>query len=83
MFDFIRNIPNDLHPIFSNFPIVLFVLGFSLTYLGRIWPQYHETSWPLFALGVLSAIPSTITGLIAHFPYETTELHEVIELHNC
>lgn len=81
MFDFVGNIVNDLHPIFSHFPIALLVLSFGLTILAKVWPNLHEPSWLLLWTGGLSAIPSTVTGLIAHEPYETTALHEVIETH--
>ena len=37
--------------------------------------------WWSFVIGALATLPATITGLVAHFPYEETNLHEAIEVH--
>ena len=81
MFNFIGNIFNDLHPIIVHFPIALLMVSFLLTFGARWQPQWHETSWLLLVLGGLATIPATITGMIAHLPYEETELITFIEPH--
>jgi uncharacterized membrane protein len=41
-----------------------------LTLVGRFKPTLHNTSWLLLVLGGLAAVPTVITGLIAHKVYE-------------
>jgi len=81
MFGFIDTLFTDLHPIVVHFPIAFFTLSFLLVLVGRVWPQAHQTEWLLFVLGAMTAPVAVITGLIAHFPYEDTELHALIEPH--
>lgn len=81
MFDFIATIPQDLHPILVHMPIALLLVSFGLTLAARFWPQLNETSWLLLVLGGLVAVPTVITGLIAHAPYEETSLISFIEPH--
>lgn len=81
MFDFIGNIFTDLHPIFVHFPIALLFVSFGLTVAGQWKAQWHETSWFLLILGGLATIPATISGLIAHRPYEDTPSMVYIESH--
>lgn len=81
MFDFVGNILNDLHPIFVHFPIALLLVSFGLTAVARLRPEFHETSWLLLVLGGLSTLPATITGLIAHEPYEETASMMFIQSH--
>ncbi|NUM44524.1 MAG: DUF2231 domain-containing protein [Anaerolineales bacterium] len=83
MFDFLQNIWLDLHPIIVHFAIGGLFLSFALTLLARFRPNatLNETSWILLVVGVVAAIPATVTGLIAHFPYEDTALAAAIEPH--
>ncbi len=81
MFDFVGNILNDLHPIIVHFPIALLMVSFLLSIAARWKPAWHETSWMLLVIGGLATIPATITGLIAHAPYEETAVITVIETH--
>lgn len=83
MFDFIQNIWLDLHPILVHFAVAGLFLSFALTLLARFRPNaaLNEASWILLVVGVLAAVPSVVTGLIAHLPYEETELASVIEPH--
>ena len=81
MFDFVANITSDLHPILNHFPIALLVLSFILAFPSQLFQRFEETEWWTFVIGALMTIPATITGLIDHFPYEETALHEVIEPH--
>lgn len=81
MFDFVANIGNDLHPIVTHFPIALLIVSFVLAFVIRQKPEFENMEWWSFAIGALMALPATITGVVAHFPYEETNLHEAIELH--
>jgi uncharacterized membrane protein len=81
MFDFIPNIGRDLHPILSHFPIALLTTSFVLVFLRQRWPSVAPTEWFLFALGSLLCAPTTVSGVVSHFPYEGTSLHEFIEVH--
>jgi uncharacterized membrane protein len=81
MFDFITTILQDLHPISVHLPIGLLLVSYALSFAARLWPQLDESSWLLLILGGLSTIPATVTGLLAHFPYEEHALIAVIEPH--
>lgn len=83
MFNFLQTIWQDLHPIIVHFAIGGLFLSFAFTVLNRIRPSaaLNETSWILLVVGVLAALPSVVTGLIAHFPYENTAVAGDIEPH--
>ena len=81
MLDFIRNIPQDLHPILIHFPIAFLGFSFILSFLSMRVSRWNEASWLLLWVGGLSCIPASVSGVISHFPYEETELHEVIGTH--
>ena len=81
MLDFIRNIPQDLHPILIHFPIAFLGFSFVLSFLSMRVSRWNEASWLLLWVGGLSCIPASVSGVISHFPYEETELHGVIETH--
>lgn len=81
MLDFIKNIPQDLHPILIHFPIAFLGFSFVLSFLSMRVSRWNEASWLLLWVGGLSCIPASVSGVISHFPYEETELHEVIGTH--
>lgn len=81
MFDFIKTIPQDLHPIIVHLPIGLLLVSYGLSFAARLWPHLEASSWLLLVLGGLATIPATVTGLIAHFPYEEHPLIAIIETH--
>ena len=43
--------------------------------------RWNEASWLLLWVGGLSCIPAFVSVFISHFPYEETEFHEVIGIH--
>ena len=73
----------DLHPITAHFPIALLVVSAGLSVVLRFKhiANLRETSWLLLWIGTLGALVASITGVISHFPYEATDLHDVIETH--
>ncbi|MBI3241265.1 MAG: DUF2231 domain-containing protein [Chloroflexi bacterium] len=83
MFDFAQNIWLDLHPMIVHFALAGLFLSFALTLWTRIRPnaRLNELSWILLVVGVAAAIPSTVTGLIAHSPYEESALAAAIQPH--
>lgn len=81
MSNLILNSFNHLHPIVGHFPIVLLIVSVALDVWGRWRPEVRRTAWLALLLGTLAAIPTVITGIIAHFPYEGTAAIEAIEGH--
>lgn len=83
MFNFLQNIWLDLHPIIVHFAIGGLFISFALSLLARFRsnPTFNEASWILLVVGGLATLPSVITGLIAHSPYEETALVSAIEPH--
>ena len=81
MLGFIRSIPQNLHPILIHFPIAFLEFSFVLSFLSMRVSRWNEASWLLLWVGGLSCIPASVSGVIYHFPYEETELHEVIGTH--
>ncbi len=73
----------DLHPITAHFPIALLVISVGLSVVTRFKPNgnLQESSWLLLWIGTLGAFIASVTGVISHFPYESTDLHDVIEIH--
>ena len=73
----------DLHSIIVHFPIALLVLLAALTLYVVLRPKSGmlQTTWLLLVLGTLGAIAATVSGLVSHFPYEETDLHDIIETH--
>lgn len=81
MFDFVAHIGDDLHPIITHFPIALLIVSFVLAFVVRQKPEFDLMEWWTFAIGAFATLPATISGLVSHFPYEDTNLHEAIEVH--
>jgi uncharacterized membrane protein len=72
---------NHLHPAINHFPIVLLITSVLLELWGRREPSVRRAAWLTLLLGTLAAIPTAITGIIAHFPYEGTSAIDAIETH--
>ncbi|MCE2526005.1 MAG: DUF2231 domain-containing protein [Actinomycetia bacterium] len=73
----------NLHSILVHFPIALLVLLAALTAYVVFRPESGmlQTTWLLLLVGTVGAVAATVSGVVSHFPYEETELHEVIETH--
>ena len=69
------------HPMVNHFVIALLIVSVVLEFYGRWNPAIRFTAWVMLALGALATIPTVITGLIAHFPYEETSAIGAIETH--
>jgi uncharacterized membrane protein len=81
LLEFTRHLIDDLHPIFSHFPIALLVFAAALSVVSRWNDGLRETTWILLLFGALSALASAATGILAHFAYEETPLAGTIEQH--
>ena len=83
MFDFIPNIWRDLHPMVVHFELGGLFMSFGFTLLARVTgnTKLDELSWVLLVVGVLAAIPSAITGIVSHLPYESLPVASAIEPH--
>ncbi len=81
--DLISDTIQDIHPITVHFPIALLIVSAALSAVMFARPSaaLQEATWVLLWVGTLSAFVSSVTGLISHFPYEETDLHGVIEVH--
>ena len=81
--DLLSDTIRDLHPITVHFPLALLIVSAALSVVHTIKPNANlkQTTWVMLWLGTLSAMASSVTGLISHFPYEETELHGEIETH--
>jgi uncharacterized membrane protein len=67
-----ENLINHAHGAINHFPIaLLFVsVGLDLFTLLKKRTNLHRTAWLLLVLGTIGAVAATVTGLIAHLPYE-------------
>lgn len=81
MFKFVSNIGSDLHPILVHFPIALLVASFLLVFARRRWSGLAETEWNLFWIGAITCVPTTVSGVVSHFPYEELPVHVEIAWH--
>jgi uncharacterized membrane protein len=71
----------DLHPLFVHLPIAGWLFAAALA----LWPRRGEAvdfalGFVLLA-GTLGALPSVVTGLIAHEPYEVLPVHDAVSRH--
>jgi uncharacterized membrane protein len=77
------NLLSDLlaypHPMLNHFVIALLFVSVVLDLWGRWKSAIRYTAWVTLVLGTVATIPTVITGLIAHIPYETTPAMEAIE----
>ncbi len=69
------------HPMLNHFVIALLIVSVMLDLWGRWNPRIRYTAWVTLVLGTLATIPTVITGIVAHVPYEETAAIESIETH--
>ena len=81
MFEFLSHLTDDLHPALNHFPIALLTVSFLLSFAARRWTGLRATEWFTFCWGAIMAVPTAITGLIAHEPFEELPVHATIEQH--
>lgn len=79
--DLLTNALTHPHPLLVHFPIALLFASWALDVASRRWPQLRQTAWIVLLLGTIAAIPTAITGIIAHFPYEESAFIGDIERH--
>ena len=77
----LSTLQRDLHPMLSHFPIALLVVSVGLDLAARFWPQLRPSAWLTLVLGAVMTLPTTVTGLIAHVPYEDSPAAGAIETH--
>ena len=70
-----------LHAAVVHFPIALLLLSVVLDLRAGQSASLRRAAWGSLVLGSLATLPATITGLLAHLPYETSPLLPVIEQH--
>ena len=79
------NLLSDLlaypHPMLNHFVIALLIVSVVLDLWGRWNATMRYTAWVTLVLGTLATIPTVITGILAHVPYEGTAAMEAIETH--
>jgi len=66
-----ENLINHAHGAINHFPIALLFVSVGLDLFALLKrPNLHRLAWLLLMLGMIGAIAATVTGLIAHLPYE-------------
>jgi uncharacterized membrane protein len=70
-----------LHPMFVAFPLALLVVSVLLDWMARWKPSLLSSARLMLFLGTLGAIVATITGVVAHLPYEGTAVIALIDQH--
>jgi uncharacterized membrane protein len=69
------------HGAIIHFPIALLIVSIVLDLAARNSTFLHRAAWLSLLIGTVATIPATITGLIAHLPYEESPKLAVIEQH--
>lgn len=69
------------HPMINHFVIALLIVSVVLELWGRWKPSIRYTAWVTLVLGTVATIPTVITGIIAHFPYEESSAIGAISTH--
>lgn len=69
------------HGVAVHFPIALLIVSIVMDVLANRRPALRQTAWYLLLIGTLGAVLATITGLIAHLPYEESQYTGAIERH--
>ena len=70
-----------LHAVLVHFPIALLLVSVVLDFRAGQSMLLRRAAWWSLVLGSLATLPATISGLLAHLPYETSSLLPVIEQH--
>jgi uncharacterized membrane protein len=70
-----------LHPMLVVFPLALLVVSVLLDGMARWKPSLLSSARLTLFLGTLGALVATITGVIAHLPYEGTAVMSFIDQH--
>jgi uncharacterized membrane protein len=70
-----------LHPMFVAFPLALLIVSVLLDWMARWKPSLLSSARLMLFLGTLGAIVATITGVVAHLPYEGTAVIAFIDQH--
>jgi uncharacterized membrane protein len=83
MIDLFWRLTGDAHAALSHFPLALLVVGVALDFVARRRPNLAFTAWIMWVLGAVGAVISTVSGLIAHLPYEEagSAAVQAIEIH--
>lgn len=72
---------SSAHAFVVHFPLALLVVSIAMDLLARRRPAFQQTAWYLLVIGALGAVAATVTGLIAHLPYEESQYIAAIERH--
>lgn len=72
---------NHAHSGITHFPIALLVVSVALQLGSRRWPGLAPSAWLTLLVGTAATIISTISGLIAHLPYQDSAASGAIEVH--
>jgi uncharacterized membrane protein len=70
-----------IHPMLVAFPLALLVVSVLLDWVARWRPSLLSSARLTLFLGTLGALVATITGIIAHLPYERTAVIGFIDQH--
>ncbi len=83
MIDLFWRLAGHAHAALSHFPLALLVVGVALDFVARRRPNLALTAWIMWVLGAVGAVISTVSGLIAHLPYEDagSTVLRAIEIH--
>lgn len=83
MIDLFWQLTGHAHAAVSHFPIALLIVGVVLDVAARRRPNLAFTAWLMWVIGATGAVISTVSGLIAHLPYEEagSAATQAIEIH--
>ncbi len=81
MGELFRTVIVHLHAGVVHFPIALLLVSVVLDFRAGQSRLLRRAAWCSLVLGSLATLPATITGLLAHLPYETSPLLPLIEQH--
>ena len=73
---------NHVHGAINHFPIALLFVSVGFDLFAGKRPNLRFSAWLLLALGTIGAVAATVSGLVAHLPYEDDPvLASAIEVH--
>lgn len=77
-----ENLVNHVHGAINHFPIALLFVSVGFDLFAGKRPNLRFSAWLLLALGTIGAVAATVSGLVAHLPYEDDPvLASAIEVH--